>query len=69
MPRDYFHVFDDIVTLDEEGLEMHDDEAAMREAVRNARILARTWWPKVAWSLIIGSKLCGKAGSVLARSG
>lgn len=40
MPRFYFHVYDDDVAQDEDGLELANMEAAQREAVRAARALA-----------------------------
>jgi hypothetical protein len=40
MPRFFFHIYDDVVALDDEGLELADIEAARREAVRGARSLA-----------------------------
>ncbi|MDB5697861.1 MAG: hypothetical protein JWN69_665 [Alphaproteobacteria bacterium] len=40
MPRYFFHLFDDIVLRDEEGIELPDIEAARSEAVRAARDIA-----------------------------
>ncbi len=40
MPRFYFHVHDDVPALDEEGQEFQDFEAALLDAVPNARALA-----------------------------
>ena len=40
MPRFFFHVYDDMVARDEEGVELPDAAAAKREAVRGARSLA-----------------------------
>jgi hypothetical protein len=37
MPRYYFHMHDDVVTLDEGGMELPDLAAAKYEAVRGAR--------------------------------
>lgn len=39
MPRYYLHVFNDEITLDEEGLELPDLEAARQEALESARSL------------------------------
>lgn len=36
----YFHIYNDDVTLDPEGTELADDEAAMARAVIEVRILA-----------------------------
>lgn len=40
MPRFYFHLYDDMVSLDEEGKVLPTIDAARKEAVRNARHLA-----------------------------
>ena len=40
MPRFFFHIFNDEVTLDEEGLLLPSAAAAAREALRSARSLA-----------------------------
>ena len=40
MPLYYFHLYDDMVVRDDNGLELADAEAAKREATRNARALA-----------------------------
>jgi hypothetical protein len=40
MPRFYFHVFDEIEALDEEGVELSDDEAALLYAMEETRLLA-----------------------------
>lgn len=40
VPRFFFHLYDDIVALDEEGKEFPTSEAAREEAIRNARHLA-----------------------------
>ncbi|HEV2080228.1 MAG TPA: hypothetical protein VGR19_10100, partial [Allosphingosinicella sp.] len=40
MPRFYFHVYDDIVALDDEGVELPDLETVRREALKGARELA-----------------------------
>ena len=40
MPRFFFHLYDDIVARDEDGLELPDAEAARQEALRAARALA-----------------------------
>ena len=40
MPRYFFHLYDDIVSHDEDGQELLDAAAASREAVRNARQMA-----------------------------
>lgn len=40
MPRFFFHVYDDIVALDEEGMELADTETAKAMAVATARALA-----------------------------
>ena len=40
MPRYFFHVFDDEVAIDEEGLALPDPAAARDEAVKGARALA-----------------------------
>lgn len=40
MPLYYFQVFNDDVTLDDEGAELADDEAARAYAVKAARALA-----------------------------
>jgi hypothetical protein len=39
MPRFFFHVFDDFVVRDDEGLELADAEAAHREALAGARAM------------------------------
>jgi hypothetical protein len=40
MPRFFFHVFDDIEALDDEGVELSDDEAALLYAMEEGRLLA-----------------------------
>ena len=40
MPRYYFDIYNDVVTKDEEGLDLPDDEAAMARAVFEVRELA-----------------------------
>ena len=40
MPLYFFQVFDDAVTLDDEGAELADDDAAKAHAVKGARALA-----------------------------
>lgn len=40
MPLFYFHIYNDDVTLDPEGTELADEEAAMARAVIEARVLA-----------------------------
>lgn len=39
MPRFFFHLFDDVVVLDDEGVELADSEAAKAAAVVGAREL------------------------------
>jgi len=39
MPRFYFHVYNDVVAIDEEGLELPDLEAAREQAMDSAREL------------------------------
>jgi uncharacterized protein DUF6894 len=39
MPRFYFHVFNDVVAMDEEGAELPDLEAAREQALEAAREL------------------------------
>lgn len=41
MPRYFFHLYDDGVTLDPEGRELPTVEAAREEAIRTAREIAR----------------------------
>lgn len=40
MPRYYFDVYNDAVTLDDEGAELADEQAARAHAVKEARALA-----------------------------
>jgi hypothetical protein len=40
VPRFFFHLYDDMVVLDQEGKELPTAEAARKEAVRSARHLA-----------------------------
>lgn len=40
MPRFYFHLFNDVTSLDEEGVELPDDAVAMQRAATNAREMA-----------------------------
>jgi hypothetical protein len=40
MPKFFFHVYDDDVCTDDDGLELPDVRAAHREAERSARALA-----------------------------
>lgn len=39
MPRFYFHVHDDVTVRDDEGLELGDASAALREAIAGARAM------------------------------
>jgi hypothetical protein len=39
MPRFYFHVYNDLVAIDEEGLELPDLDAAREQAMESAREL------------------------------
>ena len=40
MPRYYFNLYDDEVTIDQEGREFADEHGARAHAVREARVLA-----------------------------
>ena len=40
MPRYFFHLYDELQVLDEEGVELPDDEAARETALQNAREIA-----------------------------
>jgi hypothetical protein len=40
MPRYFFNVYNDDITLDDEGAELLDDHAALARAVKEARVLA-----------------------------
>jgi hypothetical protein len=40
VPRFFFHVYDDVEALDEDGLDLPDVKAAHLEALRSARALA-----------------------------
>jgi len=40
VPRYYFNIYNDDVTLDDEGAELGDDHAAQAHAVKGARALA-----------------------------
>ena len=39
MPRYFFHIYDDVVLRDDEGIELADPEAARRAAVAGARAM------------------------------
>jgi hypothetical protein len=39
MPRFFFHIFDDIVLTDDEGIELPDADTAKREALAAARAM------------------------------
>jgi hypothetical protein len=39
VPRFFFHIFDDVVIRDDEGIELDDAEAARRTALAGARSL------------------------------
>jgi hypothetical protein len=39
VPRFFFHIYDDVVLKDEDGLELPDAEAARRTAVAGARAM------------------------------
>ena len=39
MPRFYFHVYNDVIAIDEEGLELPDLETAREQAMESAREL------------------------------
>ncbi len=40
MPHYYFHLYNDVVALDDEGVDLPDDAAAIRHAGANAREMA-----------------------------
>lgn len=40
MPRFYFHLFNDLTSIDEEGAELPSETAALRRAETNAREMA-----------------------------
>ncbi len=40
MPRYFFHLYDDMVSIDEEGSELPDVAAARQKALQNARAIA-----------------------------
>lgn len=40
MPRFYFHLFDDMVSIDEEGKELPSIQYARQEAIRNVQAMA-----------------------------
>ena len=40
MPRYYFDLFNDITSVDDEGVQLRNDAAAMREGLKNARVMA-----------------------------
>lgn len=40
MVRFYFHLYDDVVSMDEEGAELPDLESALERAIRSARAIA-----------------------------
>ena len=40
MPRFYFHLFNDMTAMDEEGTELPDESAANSQAIMNAREMA-----------------------------
>ena len=40
MPLYYFNLFNDDLTMDDEGVELADDEAARAHAVKEARVMA-----------------------------
>ena len=40
MPRYYFDLFNDITSVDDEGVQLRNDASAMREGIRNARVMA-----------------------------
>ena len=40
MPRYFFHVYDDLTALDEDGLDLPDAETAKAQALKGARSIA-----------------------------
>jgi len=40
VPRYYLHLFNDMDVIDEEGVELPDEPAALQYALRNARVMA-----------------------------
>ena len=40
MPRFYFHLYNDMTAIDEEGLELPNAAVAMQRAIKNAREMA-----------------------------
>ena len=40
MPRFFFHLYDDVISRDEEGVELPDEKAAYANAVTSAREMA-----------------------------
>jgi Domain of unknown function (DUF6894) len=49
MPRFYFHVDDDVTSLDEQGTVLPDIEAARQEAITAAGEMLRSGSGKVVW--------------------
>ena len=40
VPRFFFHLYDDVVSIDEEGSELPDIAAVRQKAIKNARSIA-----------------------------
>jgi hypothetical protein len=67
MTRYFFHVYDDVVALDDEGLELADADAARREALAGARALAADQVKKGRLDLRHRIEVADEAGAPVLR--
>ena len=66
MPRFFFHVYDDSVVRDEEGLELADGEAARRTAIVGLRAIVADEVKKGALDLSRRIEVEDESGAVVA---
>ena len=65
MPRYFFHLYDDMAVVDEEGVELPDVEAARGKALHDARAMACAEVLEGRLNLSHRIEVADEAGSVL----
>ena len=69
MPRYFFHIYDDIVMKDDEGLELADAEAARDQALKGAREMMCEQMRQGRLSLHHRIEIEDEAGAIVLRLG
>lgn len=65
MPRFYFHLFDDLVSIDEEGKDLPSKDAARDEGIRSARDIACAEVMRGRLNLAHRIEITDEAGTVM----